>query len=286
MKVYKGISELRNAIASIKKHNRLIGFIPTMGFLHEGHVSLIKRARLDTDYVVVSIFVNPVQFGPKEDFKQYPRDLTGDLKLCRAGRVDIVFAPEAKSIFPEDFVTYVNVEGLSDVLCGASRPGHFKGVATIVAKLFNIVKPDIAYFGQKDAQQAVVVERMVRDLNMPLRIKVMPTVREKDGLAMSSRNTYLNLEERKEALSLYKSLKLAEALYKKGERNSGRIIARMRSLIRRHRGVNIDYISIVDIKTLKRIDRISQKALIAVAAWVGKTRLIDNIVLNKPHTKF
>ena len=281
MKVYKGISELRNTIASIKKNSRLIGFIPTMGYLHEGHVSLIRKARLDTDCVVVSIFVNPIQFGPKEDFKRYPRDLDRDLKLCKANAVDIVFAPEAESIFPEDFLTYVNVEGLSDVLCGSSRPGHFKGVTTIVAKLFNIVKPDIAYFGQKDAQQAVAVGRMVKDLNMPLRIRVMPTVREKDGLAMSSRNIYLKPEERKEALSLYKSLKLAEELYKKGERNPEAIISKMRNLILRHRDLNIDYISIVDINTLKTIDRISGKALVAVAAWVGKTRLIDNVVLKE-----
>src|SRR3990167_7822935 len=199
MKVYKGISELRNTIASIKKNSRLIGFIPTMGYLHEGHVSLIRKARLDTDCVVVSIFVNPIQFGPKEDFKRYPRDLDRDLKLCKANAVDIVFAHEAESIFPEDFLTYVNVEGLSDVLCGSSRPGHFKGVTTIVAKLFNIVRPNIAYFGQKDAQQAVVIEKMVKDLNMPLRIRVMPTVRERDGLAMSSRNVYLKPEERKKA---------------------------------------------------------------------------------------
>ena len=281
MKVYKGISELRNTIASIKKNSRLIGFIPTMGYLHEGHVSLIRKARLDTDCVVVSIFVNPIQFGPKEDFKRYPRDLDRDLKLCKANAVDIVFAPDAKSIFPEDFLTYVNVEGLSDVLCGSSRPGHFKGVTTIVAKLFNIVRPNIAYFGQKDAQQAVVIEKMVKDLNMPLRIRVMPTVREKDGLAMSSRNIYLKPEERKEALSLYKSLKLAEELYKKGERNPEAIISKMRNLILRHRDLNIDYISIVDINTLKTIDRISGKALVAVAAWVGKTRLIDNVVLKE-----
>ena len=279
MKVYKGISELRNTIASIKKNSRLIGFIPTMGYLHEGHVSLIRKARLDTDCVVVSIFVNPIQFGPKEDFKRYPRDLDRDLKLCKANAVDIVFAPEAESIFPEDFLTYVNVEGLSDVLCGSSRPGHFKGVTTIVAKLFNIVRPNIAYFGQKDAQQAVVIEKMVKDLNMPLRIRVMPTVREKDGLAM--RNIYLKPEERKEALSLYKSLKLAEELYKKGERNPEAIISKMRNLILRHRDLNIDYISIVDINTLKTIDRISGKALVAVAAWVGKTRLIDNVVLKE-----
>lgn len=278
MKVYRQIRQLEDVIDRIKR-NKLIGFVPTMGCLHEGHLSLIRKARLDTDCVVVSIFVNPIQFGPKEDFKKYPRDVDKDLKLCKANGVEIVFAPEAESMFPEDFLTYVNVEGLSDVLCGTSRPGHFKGVATVVAKLFNIVKPDIAYFGQKDAQQAVVVERMAKDLNMPLKIKVMPTVREKDGLAMSSRNVYLKPEERKKALFLYKSLKLAEELLKKGERNPEAIITKMRSLILRHRGVNIDYISIVDIKTLKTIDRISGKALVAVAAWVGKTRLIDNIVL-------
>lgn len=280
MKVYRQIRQLKDGIDRIKR-NKLIGFVPTMGYLHEGHLSLIRKARVDTDCVVVSIFVNPIQFGPKEDFKRYPRDLDRDLKLCRTNGVDIVFTPESKSMFPEDFLTYVNVEGLSDVLCGSSRPGHFKGVATVVAKLFNIVKPNTAYFGQKDAQQAVVVERMVKDLNMPLKIKVMPTVREKDGLAMSSRNSYLKPEERKKARSLYKSLKLAEELYKKGERNPEIIITKMRSLILRHIGANIDYISIVDIKTLKGIDRISGDALVAVAAWAGKTRLIDNVVLKE-----
>jgi len=250
-----------------------------MGFLHEGHLSLIRRAKKDTDRVVVSIFVNPMQFGPKEDLKKYPRDLNRDLRLCRKEGVDIVFIPNAKTIYANGFSTYVDVGNLTETLCGASRPGHFKGVATVVAKLFNIVQPDIAYFGQKDAQQAIVIKKMVEDLNMTIKIKVMPIIREKDGLAMSSRNLYLSPQERKQAPSLYRSLKLAKSLYRNGERNSKNIKKSMRNEILKHPHVKIDYVSIVDMKKLKPLNRISNKVLVAVAAKIGKTRLIDNTIL-------
>lgn len=280
MKVFKGIKALRREIDWLKRRGRSIGFVPTMGFLHEGHLSLIKKAIKDSDYVVVSIFVNPTQFGPGEDFKRYPRNLRRDLMLCRENRVNMVFAPDSRSMYPENFSTYVNTEGLVEGLCGASRPGHFRGVATVVTKLFNIVTPDIAYFGQKDAQQAIVIERIVRDLDMPVKIRVMPTVREKDGLAMSSRNAYLNPDERIQALSLYKSLRLARDLYKSGERDPKKIIARMRRLILGQKDASIDYISMVDPGDLTDVKKISGETLVAIAVRIGKTRLIDNIILN------
>jgi pantoate--beta-alanine ligase len=280
MHVYKNIKPLADKIDAIKRRQRSIGFVPTMGFLHEGHLSLIRKAKKDTDYVVVSIFVNPIQFGPKEDFRKYPRDLNKDLALCKNAGVDIVFIPDRGAMYPPDFSTYVNVEGLSDTLCGALRPGHFKGVTTVVAKLFNIIKPDIAYFGQKDAQQAVIIKRMTEDLNMGIKIKVMPIVREKDGLAKSSRNVYLNQSERREALSLYNSLKLARDLYKSGERDSRKIIKEMQKAILREKHASIDYVSIVDPETLKDLNVITKKALVAVAIKIGTTRLIDNAVLN------
>jgi len=221
-----------------------------------------------------------MQFGPKEDFKKYPRNLNRDLRLCRKEGVDVVFMPNAKTIYANGFSTYINVEKLTGTLCGASRPGHFKGVVTVVAKLFNIVQPDIAYFGQKDAQQAIVIKKMVEDLNMPIKIKVMPIVREKDGLAMSSRNLYLSPQERQEALSLCKSLKLAKALYGNGERDPKNIIREMKKEILKESHAKIDYVSIVDMKNLKPLNRVFGKALVAVAAKIGKTRLIDNTILN------
>lgn len=269
-------------IKSTKGQGKTIGFVPTMGCLHEGHLSLIRKARKDTDCVVVSIFVNPIQFGPSEDLRQYPRDLRRDLKLCRRNGADIVFFPTAKMMYPDRFSTYVNVKGFTGSLCGASRRGHFRGVTTVVAKLFNIVSPDIAYFGQKDAQQAIIIKKMVEDLNIPAKIKVLSIVREKDGLAMSSRNTYLSPLQRRQALSLYKALKLAQALHRKGERDSNKIIKGMRSLIRKERDARIDYISIVDTKRLKDLNRISEVALVAVAVRIGRIRLIDNMILNYP----
>ncbi|MFH1853964.1 MAG: pantoate--beta-alanine ligase [Candidatus Omnitrophota bacterium] len=280
MKLYKSAGLLSKDICWLKRKGKVIGFVPTMGYLHEGHRSLIRKARRDTDIVVVSIFVNPLQFGPKEDLEKYPRDPRQDLALCKRSGVDIVFTPYSKIMYPKDFSTYVNVEGLTEGLCGASRPGHFRGVATVVTKLFNIVSPDIAYFGQKDAQQATVIKKMAGDLDMPVKIKVMPTVREKDGLAMSSRNAYLNPDERVKAIFLYKSLRLAGELYKKGETSPREIITKMRKLLLEQKAITIDYISIVDPEKLVDVKRICGRVLVAAAVRIGKTRLIDNIILN------
>lgn len=271
-------------VSEIKKRNKTIGLVPTMGFLHEGHASLVRKAKKDTDCVIVSIFVNPAQFGPKEDFKKYPRDLKRDLDICKKEGADIIFVPEPKEVYPDGYSTYVSVEGITEKLCGASRPGHFRGVTTVVAKLFNIVMPDIAYFGQKDAQQAIVIKKMAEDLNMDVDIKVMPIVREKDGLAMSSRNVYLSSSERVQAASLYKALRLAKRLFDQGERSTGKIISRMKEVIGKEPDAKIDYIAIVDTKELKAIKKISGTALAAVAARVGNMRLIDNIILSEDIT--
>ncbi|MDP2980611.1 MAG: pantoate--beta-alanine ligase [Candidatus Omnitrophota bacterium] len=280
MKIYKSISSLIKKVREVKKHGYKIGLVPTMGFLHEGHMSLIRKARKDTDYVIVSIFVNPAQFGPKEDFKRYPRAIKRDLMLCEKEGADIIFTPEAKEMYPKDYATYVSVEKITYKLCGASRPGHFRGVSTVVAKLFNITMPDIAYFGQKDAQQAIIIKRMAEDLNMSVEIKVMPVVREKDGLAMSSRNVYLNRKERGRAQSIYKSLKSAKELFNEGERDSKKIINKIKRVINNQPDAKIDYAAIVDAKDLRDIKKISGEALVAIAVWIGKTRLIDNIMLN------
>jgi len=279
MKVYKGIRSLVKEIEAAKRQGKTIGFVPTMGCLHDGHLSLIRRAGRDTDRVAVSIFVNPAQFGPNEDLKKYPRDIKRDLGLLRASGADIVFTPGVKSLYPDKFSTYVDVGDLASRLCGSSRPGHFRGVTTIVAKLFNIIKPDIAYFGQKDAQQAILIKKIVMDLNMDVKIKVMPIIRERDGIAMSSRNKYLSSHERKNALSLNRSLESAKALYRKGERDTYKIIKKMRDMIPQNNGAKIDYIDVVDIEDLKPVKRISGKTLVALAVKVGKTRLIDNTIL-------
>ena len=280
MKVYRTTGSLIKKIKEIKKEGRKIGFIPTMGFLHKGHASLIKAARKDTDCVIVSIFVNPAQFGPMEDFKKYPRDIEKDLALCEKEGVDIIFSPKEKEMYPDGYVTYVNVEKITNTLCGASRPGHFQGVSTIVAKLFNIASPDVAYFGQKDAQQAIVIKRMAEDLNMNVKIKIMPTVREKDGLAMSSRNIYLDGKERENASYIYKALQAAKVLFNAGERDSGKIISRIKQVINSRDNAKIDYVAIVDTKELEDIKKVSGEALIAVAVKIGNTRLIDNIIVN------
>jgi len=247
--------------------------------LHQGHLSLIRQARKENDFTVVSIFVNPAQFGPKEDFKKYPRILKKDALLCKKSGVDIIFYPEVKAMYPDNYKTYVSVEDLSSCLCGKSRPGHFRGVATIVSKLFNIIQPDTAYFGQKDAQQAGIIKKMVCDLNMPVKIKVMPTIREKDGLALSSRNVYLNKNERQDALVLFKALNLASSLIKNGLRDTNRIMYRVSETIKKKRTAKIDYISIVSLEDLKPIKKISESCLIALAVWIGKTRLIDNVII-------
>lgn len=271
---------MQEASKKARRNNQTIGFVATMGALHLGHLGLIRRARRENDIVAVSIFVNPAQFSPQEDFKKYPRNFKRDVRMCKSEGVDIIFYPLAKEIYPDNYRTYVMVEELSDSLCGKFRPGHFKGVATVVTKLFNIVQPDIAYFGQKDAQQAIIIKKMVEDLNLPLKIKVMPTLREKDGLALSSRNAYLKPSERRDAIVLYRALNLAKDLVKQGKKNSSQIIRKMRQLIEQKKSAKVQYISIVDLKNLKLVDKVKVKALIALAVWFGKTRLIDNTIVN------
>lgn len=280
MRIIRDPRCLARALAQQKKRGLRIGFVPTMGALHAGHRSLIRRARQENDCVVVSIFVNPLQFAPHEDLKKYPRSPRQDICLCRESGVNFVFVPVPPALYRPDFSTAVTVKGLSDVLCGRSRPGHFEGVATVVAKLFHIVSPDVAYFGQKDAQQALIIGRMARDLDFGVRIKVLPIVREADGLAMSSRNAYLDSPQRKQAAVLYQSLKAARSLIvKQRVYRPAVIIGRMRSVIRRSSGARIDYIAIVSADDLTPVRKIRGKCLIAVAAWFGTTRLIDNIVV-------
>lgn len=280
MKIIRKIENLRKEIQKIKSKNKTVGFVPTMGALHEGHLSLIRRARKENDFVIVSIFINPAQFGPKEDFKKYPRNLGRDAYLCKQQGVNIIFYPDVKQMYPPDYKTYANVNDLSDSLCGKSRPGHFKGVTTVVTKLFNITSPDIAYFGQKDAQQAIIIKKLVSDLNIPVKLKVMPTVRERSGLALSSRNTYLSETERKDAVVLYQALKLAKKLYKSGITNTDKIISLIKKVVQSKKTAKIDYVSIVDTKNLRPVKKISGDCLIALAVWFGKARLIDNIIIN------
>jgi pantoate--beta-alanine ligase len=279
MKIIKTVMEMRAALKCFRDEGNIIGFVPTMGYLHQGHLSLIRSARKSSDIVVTSIFVNPTQFGPQEDLDRYPRNLKQDAELAEQEGVDYIFNPDVSEMYPEGYKTYVFVEELSDKMCGASRLGHFRGVTTIVLKLFNIIQPQLAYFGQKDAQQAIIVRRMVEDLNLDIKIEVEPIVREADGLAMSSRNAYLNSEERKAALVLYRSLKLAEKLIKQGERDSSAIEHEMRKIINQEPLAKIDYIAIVDNRNLQELDIIKKEVLIALAVHIGKTRLIDNIVI-------
>lgn len=279
MKVIRSIKQMCCVSKESRLESRQIGFVPTMGALHQGHLSLIRKARKENDKVIVSIFVNPVQFGPKEDFKRYPRPVKKDIACCQKEGVDFIFYPSAQDMYPQGYRTYVRVERLSSMLCGRFRPVHFQGVTTVVAKLFNIVRPDIAYFGQKDAQQAMIIKRMVRDLNIPVKIKLIPTVREKDGLAMSSRNQYLSQEERKDADVLFCALNLAKDLVKAGVKDTAVIINQMRKMILAKKRVKIDYIAIVDVEELTSLRKITDRCLIALAVWIGKTRLIDNVVL-------
>ena len=265
-----------------RDQDRSIGLVPTMGALHEGHLSLVREARRMCDVVVVSVFVNPTQFGPSEDFEHYPRDLTKDTALLTDYNVDYIFAPTLEEIYPKDFSTYVNVGGLSKLLEGETRPGHFRGVATVVSILFNTIRPDFAFFGQKDAQQAVIIKRMVRDLAFDTELVVLPTVREDSGLAISSRNLYLDAEEQEAASVIHRGLKQAKDAYKKGEHHAARLADIVRKTIETEPRVRLDYVSIVDADTLDKLDRLDERPiLIAVAAYVGKTRLIDNTVLNK-----
>jgi len=269
-----------------REQDRTIGLVPTMGTLHEGHLSLVREARRMSDVVVVSIFVNPTQFGPGEDFEHYPRDLTKDTALLTDYNVDYIFAPPVEEMYGKSFSTYVNVEGLSEQLEGAARPGHFRGVATVVTILLNVIRPDFTFFGQKDAQQALVIKRLVRDLAFDTEIIVMPTVREDSGLAISSRNTYLNPEEQVAARSIHRGLKKAKEAYKEGERTAAKLIDIIRTTIEAEPLVRVEYVSITDAESLAKVDRIEERpTIIAVAAYVGKTRLIDNTMLNKTPKK-
>ncbi len=277
MRVVKSVKEMQAISRSYCKTGKEVGFVPTMGYLHEGHLSLVRRAREKNDIVVVSIFVNPTQFGPNEDYERYPRDEERDRKLLIDEEVDYLFIPSVSEMYPEGFSTYVEVLGLTEGLCGAKRPGHFRGVATVVTKLLNIVQPTRAYFGEKDYQQLQVIKRLVKDLNIPVEIVGCPIVREKDGLAMSSRNTYLSPEERESALSLYRGLKLAEELFERGERNPEVIKEKVREFILSHPHVKkVDYVEIVDPENLKPVKEVKEGDVIALAVFVGNTRLIDN----------
>jgi len=280
MVVVKNIDEMKKICRELRKE-KTIGFVPTMGYLHEGHLSLVRRSKKENDITVVSIFVNPTQFGPNEDYNSYPRNLNRDASLLEKEDVDYVFVPEIEQMYPKDYSTYINEESLSRHLCGRSRPGHFRGVCTVVTKLFNIVKPNRAYFGQKDAQQFRVIRRMVRDLNMDVEVIECPIVREPDGLAMSSRNIYLSTEERNQALALNRSLKIAENLYRSGEKNTERMKEKIVQYLSSFDKIKIDYVEIVSEETLEPVEKIEGKVVVAIAAWVGKARLIDNTILGE-----
>jgi pantoate--beta-alanine ligase len=277
MQLVKTISDIK---ASRQQLKGSVGFVPTMGFLHEGHLALVKRAKAENTAVIVSIYVNPTQFGPREDFGAYPRDLDRDLELLRKERADIIFVPSDDEMYPPGFSSWVDVEKVTERLEGAARLGHFRGVATVVAKLFNLVQPTRAYFGQKDAQQIVVIKKMVADLNMNLEVVVVPTVRESDGLAMSSRNVYLGPKERQAATVLFKALTLARQLKKGGEKDAEEIRRQMTALIDKEPLARIDYVSIADANTLEELDLLDRPALVSLAVKMGKTRLIDNILLD------
>lgn len=279
MLIISSAAEVTALCKEARRSGKRVGLVPTMGALHEGHLSLIRTARSQSDAVVVSLFVNPRQFGPKEDLSKYPRTLEKDTALLQAEKVDFLFTPSVEEMYPPGASTWVTVERLSEKLDGRSRPGHFRGVTTIVAKLFNIVQPDLAFFGQKDAAQAAIIRRMVRDLDFDIRIMVCPIVREKDGLAMSSRNVYLNPEQRKAATVLYRALMRVQTLADQGESNSAKLITAGKQVIAEEPQVRLDYLEIVKWDTLDPVPDISRGALVAVAAYVGETRLIDNVVL-------
>lgn len=281
MKIFGNINDLRKEVEEIRKEGKIISFVPTMGFLHEGHLSLVRYAKANSDVCIVSIFVNPTQFGPNEDFNRYPRDEKRDLELLEKENCDIVFIPSASEMYGENFQTFVKVKKYSEILEGEFRPTHFEGVTTVVLKLFNIVQPHFAVFGQKDAQQAFIIQKMVNDLNFPIKIDVLPIVRESDGLAMSSRNVYLNKEERKQSLALYEGIKLAEKLIEDGERNPLTIINEVKKLISSYSLAKIDYVEIVDRSTFQKANEIikGKDYYILLAVKVGNIRLIDNTIL-------
>ncbi len=280
MDIAKTIDSTRELIKDARKADKTIGLVPTMGALHIGHISLIEAAKKQTNYVVVSIFVNPTQFEPSEDFDKYPQPFEQDTKICREHGVDLVFAPSVNEMYPSQNVTWVNIEKLSVTLCGRSRPDHFRGVTAVCAKLFNIIQPDIALFGQKDAQQAAVIKRLVADLHMPLKIQVCPTVREDDGLAVSSRNKYLTPQERKDAPLLYESLQKAKQLIQAGTTDAEKIITEMKKILSRSEVLQSEYVEIVNAETLQPINPVIGPALIALAARLGSARLIDNILID------
>ena len=279
MKIITSPEDMQKTALALRRAGKRIGLVPTMGFLHEGHMALVKLARRRADVVVLSIFVNPTQFGPNEDFGRYPRDFERDRAMCEAAGVDIIFNPAPDAMYPAGYSVYVEENALSKGLCGASRPGHFRGVLTVVAKLFNLTLPDTAVFGQKDAQQARLIRQMARDLNFPVIIVLAPIIREADGLAKSSRNTYLAPAERREALCLQQALKTARRLYREGERDARRIGAAMQAGIEQMPSARVDYIAIVDADTLQPVQRLDPPALVAIAVYIGKTRLIDNLTL-------
>jgi len=284
IEVIKSVQTMQHRSQVLRNAGNTIALVPTMGFLHEGHLSLVDIARDTGDIVVMSIFVNPTQFGENEDFDDYPRDFERDLSLAQEHEVDIIFWPTVEEMYSENHSTTVTVGKLGTYLCGASRPGHFQGVTTVVSKLFNIVSPAIAVFGQKDAQQGFILKRMARDLNFPIDIIFGPIVREEDGLAMSSRNTYLSMTERKQALALYSGLQFAKKMVESGEVDSNIIIEKIRSFFEEESNIKEDYIEVVDLEQLAPLKRIDQPVLIAVAAYVGTTRLIDNIIVRSNGT--
>jgi len=283
MKIFRTIKELRSELTELRHQRKLISFVPTMGYLHDGHLSLVRYAKQNSDFCVVSIFVNPTQFGPNEDFNRYPRDEERDLDLLKKENCDFVFIPSAQEMYGQDYQTYVKVKKYSDILEGEFRPTHFEGVTTVVMKLFNIVQPDFAVFGQKDAQQAFIIQKMVDDLNIPIRIDVLPVVRENDGLAMSSRNVYLNDEERKQALCLYNGIKLAEKLFNDGERSAKVLIENVRNFISQYPLAKIDYVEIVNTKNFEQEEFLQkgEEYYLLLAVRIGNTRLIDNTILGK-----
>lgn len=281
MEIYGEIAKVREQVKAWKREGLTIGFVPTMGYLHEGHKSLIDAARRENDRVAVSIFVNPMQFGPKEDLASYPRDLEKDARLCEAAGVDLIFHPEPEEMYADGFCSYVDMDGLTTELCGKSRPTHFRGVQTVVLKLFHIIMPDRAYFGQKDAQQLAVVKRMVKDLNVDTEIIGCPIVREADGLAKSSRNTYLNAQERQAALVLSRSLAAGKKLTDAGEKNAAAVIGAIKAEIEKEPLAKIDYVDIVDFETITPVERIGESTLVAIAVYIGKTRLIDNMIITQ-----
>ncbi len=279
MKIVSSVEEVRNQVKEWRKQGLTVGLVPTMGYLHEGHQSLIKASVENNDRTVVSVFVNPIQFGPNEDLATYPRDLDRDSKLCEETGADLIFHPEKENMYDDDFCTYIDMDSVTKNLCGKTRPTHFRGVCTVVGKLFNIVAPDRAYFGQKDAQQLAVIRRMVRDLNFDLEIVGCPIIREDDGLAKSSRNTYLSEEERKAALVLSRSLKEGKALIESGETDAKKVVDSIRKVIETEPLAKIDYVEAVDFDTIEPIETIKNNTLVAIAVYIGKTRLIDNIII-------